>query len=79
MKHLSEKLTNNLILELHGCCLKPRLVQKGVTIKYLSISLKYYYDRSGGFVTQKVRTNQECLVLARKWANNLIKTVDLPT
>ncbi|MCP4988868.1 MAG: hypothetical protein GY928_23285 [Colwellia sp.] len=72
MKILSEKLTNNLTLELHGCCLKPRLIQNGEAIKYLSISLKYYYDKSGGFVTRKERTNQECLVLARKWANTFI-------
>ena len=69
----SEDLPKGYVLELHGVCYKPRILKDGVFLTGLSISLRYYYDRKDGFVTQKVRTPQECLLLARKWANTRLE------
>ena len=66
----SEPLPNGYTLELHGGCLKPRITKDGEFLVGLSTSLKYYYGKTcRGFVTPESRTQQECIILARKWAS----------
>ena len=46
---------------------KPRVEHKNGNTTGLCLDLRHYYEKSNGSVNRKCRTDQEVMVLSRKW------------
>ena len=69
IKH-EEILPTGELLQLVGCCFKTRLYKSNGVVSYLSLPLKFIYNNDKkGFVSVEERSKQECINLARVWAN----------
>jgi len=53
-------------------CDKPRVEHKSGNVTGLCLDLRHYYDKSNGSVKRKLRTDQEVLVLSRKWLTEMV-------
>lgn len=53
---------------------KPRIEHKNGNTTCLCLDLRYWYNRSNGFIERKFRTDQEVIVLSKKW---LARVLDL--
>jgi len=53
-------------------CDKPRVEHKSGNVTGLCLDLRHYYDKSNGSVKRKRRTDQEVLVLSRKWLTEMV-------
>ena len=50
---------------------KVRIEYKNGNITGLCLDLRHWYDRSYGFIERRVRTDQEVILLGKKWASRI--------
>ena len=52
---------------------KPRIEHAGGNVTGFCLDLRYWYDRKGGFVERKVRTDKEVINLSYQWLERITK------
>ena len=55
---------------------KPRIEHANGDITGLCLDLRCWYDKKNGFVTRKVRTDQQVIELSRSWLERTLKRGD---
>ncbi len=53
-------------------CDKPRVEHKNGDVTGLCLDLRHYYEKSNGNVKRKRRTDQDVLMLSRKWLAEMV-------
>jgi hypothetical protein len=65
-------LPSGELLQVIGGCFKPRLRLHSGLVVYLSVALKYVYNKNKGFIQVEERSDAQCINLSKEWANRVL-------